>query len=386
MVSRRSFLLALSTIGLNQWISGCSKSPETVKILLLSDSIPVQLLKEFRKQLPSSERPIWKAKSQLKDLFELLTTWQDGNKNLKAEVGKFSIPWKKQETIADLITLGDYWLEEAIQQKLIQPLSLERLSGWEKLPLSVQNLAQGAMVAGNGQVWGAPYRWGATAIAYRRDKLEQLGFKPEDWQDLWRKELTGRISLLNQPREVIGLTLKKLGYSYNTMDLDLVPELKQELLALQQQVKFYRSENYLQPLILGDTWLAVGWSTDILPIQKRNSDIEVVIPRSGTSLWADLWVQPKQLSNDSEKESIIERWINFCWQPDIANKISFYTSAVSPILFNLKEEEISQDLQGNPFILRDEAILQRSEFLSPLTKDVQKKYDALWKEIRNQNN
>ena len=46
---------------------------------------------------------------------------------------------------------------------------------------------------------------------------------------MWREELRGRISLPDSDREVIGLTLKKLGYSYNTTDLALVSDLESEL-------------------------------------------------------------------------------------------------------------------------------------------------------------
>lgn len=37
-------------------------------------------------------------------------------------------------------------------------------------------------------------------------------------------------------------------------------------------------------------WVAVGWSSDIIPAAKRLSDVAVVVPKSGASLWADLWV------------------------------------------------------------------------------------------------
>lgn len=36
--------------------------------------------------------------------------------------------------------------------------------------------------------------------------------------------------------------------------------------------------------------MAVGWSSDILPAAKRMSNVTVVVPKSGASLWADLWV------------------------------------------------------------------------------------------------
>ncbi|MBC6418662.1 MAG: extracellular solute-binding protein [Prochloron sp. SP5CPC1] len=372
MLNRRSFLFGIGTLALSQYIAGCSNSKEKIKILLLKGSIPRQLLKEFRKKLVSSQTPILKPKSQLKDLFALLETWQAPDQNQKLR-----LPFKKP-SMADLITLGDYWLEAAIEKQLIEPLALEALSGWGKLPPMAKHL-----VTRDGKIWGAPYRWGTTLIAYRRDKLEELGIEPKDWEDLWNSKLRGRISLLNQPREVIGLTLKKLGHSYNTPDLEQIAQLKKELVTLQQQVKFYRSDNYLQPLILGDTWLAVGWSTDILPIQQLYPNIEAVVPRSGTSLWADLWVRPKQLTPDKNKEEKIKEWIDFCWQPDSANLISFYTKAASPMILTMKKEDIVKDVLRNPLLLRDKEILSGSEFLSPLGTDVQNQYRNLWGEMNS---
>lgn len=38
--------------------------------------------------------------------------------------------------------------------------------------------------------------------------------------------------------------------------------------------------------------MAVGWSSDVLPVAKRMSNVVVIVPKSGTSLWADLWVFP----------------------------------------------------------------------------------------------
>jgi hypothetical protein len=49
--------------------------------------------------------------------------------------------------------------------------------------------------------------------------------------------------------------------------------------------------NYLKSFSLGDVWVAVGWSSDVMiPAAKRMSNVAVVVPKSGSSLWADLWV------------------------------------------------------------------------------------------------
>lgn len=56
------------------------------------------------------------------------------------------------------------------------------------------------------------------------------------------------------------------------------------------QVRLFDSRNYIKAFGVGDVWVAVGWSSDILPAAKRMSNVAVIVPKSGTSLWADLWV------------------------------------------------------------------------------------------------
>ena len=164
---------------------------------------------------------------------EIMTQLQEWQKTGKAEVKGFKIPLvpptKSPEYIPNLVSIGDTWLATAIQEKSIQPIDPSSLKNWGKLDPRWHELAQrddrGNSTA-TGQIWGVPYRWGTTVILYRRDKLAEANIPiPTDWQDLWNPQLKQRISLLDRSREVIGLTLKKLGYSYNSTDLSQVNKL-----------------------------------------------------------------------------------------------------------------------------------------------------------------
>jgi putative spermidine/putrescine transport system substrate-binding protein len=236
--------------------------------------------------------------------------------------------------------------------------------------------AQGQLET-EGKVWGAPYRWGMTVIAYNEEKFAQFDWRPQDWSDLWRPELTGKIALIDNRREVIGLTLKKLGYSYNSSDLKQVTALKDQLFALQKQVRFYSSQHYLQPLILGDVWLSVGWSNDILPVSDRYNKIKVVVPKSGTSLWSDVWVKPVLTTPNS----LVEQWIDFCWQPESATKISLFTSGLSPLILTQNPDQIPPDIKNNPLLVNPEAI-KNSDFLNPLSPATEQEYEQLWQAMR----
>ena len=386
-LSRRSFLRATTATALTQLLLGCSNTGTIPQILFLEDSIPTQLIGDFRQTIGKENKINFKPETPLEQIFDSLLNWQHSKKSAQKTSWLSDKIFNKSIAIPSLTTLGDFWLQSAIKQNLIQPLSVKDLASWQTLPAAWQKLVQrdnqGKLTA-NGQIWGAPYRWGSTVIAYRSDKLEQLGLTLSDWSDLWQPELRDRISLLDSPREVIGLTLKKLGHSYNTDNLDSVPNLETELLALHKQAKLYSLDRYLEPLILGDTWVAVAWSTDILPVLKRYPKIKFIIPQSGASLWADIWVKPRGLeaTNSNDIASVIEEWINFCWQPKAVKQISLFTNGISPILPSLSSEDVPKDLKNNIFLNSEVLNSEQSEFLLPLTPATEKQYRDLWLKIR----
>lgn len=373
--------------------SGCSNGDQaSLKVRILKNSIPAQLIGEFRRELKQAANLKFEPESQLEELFNyLIALKRQGNKKEPQQQWRLPFIGGNTPTNADLVTLGDYWLEKAIDQQLIKPLEIMDLKGWKQLPQAWRDLVERDRLEKEKkikEIWGAPYRWGTTVIVYDRDKFKALGWKPKDWSDLWRPELRDRISLLDQPREVIGLTLKKLGLSYNTSDLNKVEKLKEELQALHQQVKFYSSDNYLQPLILGDTWVAVGWSTDVVPLQSSQPQLTAVVPQSGTSLWADLWVKPASVAagsnsaNKGDGQALIKQWIDFCWQSKPASDITLLSKAASPILANTKAADLPQALRDDRLLLPDASVLEKSEFLKPLPKTALDQYQSLWQEIR----
>ncbi len=386
MLTRRSFLTTTGIIALGHLLSACAGANANLRVLLLQGSIPPQLLKAFRQQLSSRTSLDFKPQGQLKELFELLETWQGKNaqnKGLLNNLPNIPVINPPPPSISDFVTLGDIWLAQAIEKDLIQPLNLESINNWQNLSPRWQRLVtrdrQGKL-QDNGSIWGAPYRWGTTMMAYRSDKLD---WKPQDWSDLWDARLSDRISLLNQPREVIGLTLKKLGQSYNTANLQQVSQLKSELLALHKQVKYYSDRHYLQPLLVGDVWVSVGWSNDIIPLVNKNRNIKAVIPASGTALWSDLWVQPKPKEGASELSETAKQWLDFCWQPQAANLISLFADAASPVMNTIDKKELSPEVINNTLLYIDAAIFDKCEFLEPLSKEVEAEYMNLWEEVRN---
>jgi putative spermidine/putrescine transport system substrate-binding protein len=399
-MQRRSFLVTLGSLALGSGLTSCQGQNQSIlRLLALKSSLPPQLLGEFSKSIqPNNPKVELAGESQFK---EMITQLQEWYKTGKAESKGLKIPLippaQSAAYIPNLVSIGDAWLPMAIKEKVIQPIDPQSLTNWAKLEPRWRELVQ-RDDRGNsstiGQVWGVPYRWGTTVIIYRRDKLKEANISiPKDWADLWNPQLKQRVSLLDRSREVIGLTLKKLGYSYNLPDLSQVTALKSELGQLHQQTKFYSAENYLQPLVMGDTWVAVGWSSDAIDLIQKNPNIGAIVPSSGTAIFAELWVRPAnspklssaelQAANDKNRLKLTHQWIDYCLQLKVSNQISLFTTTTAPLLTSLKDNQISPDIQRNSLTLPAKSILDKSEFIYPLSSKSQEQYNKLWREIRS---
>ncbi|KAG8100888.1 hypothetical protein GUJ93_ZPchr0169g29005 [Zizania palustris] len=232
----------------------------------------------------------------------------------------------------------------------------------------------------NGAIWGVPYRWGTVVIAYKINKFKRHNLKPiKDWEDLWRPELAGKIAMVDSPREVIVSGGRET----------VLESLKQ----LQKQVQLFDSMNYLKSFGVGDVWVAVGWSGDVIPAAKRMSNVAVVVPKSGSSLWADLWAIPSatkfqtnQIGGRTRGPSpLIHQWFDFCLQS--ARSLPFRQDVIpgaSPLFLENPAPEVPQEQKRKPELDTNlvrgappPEILEKCEFLEPLSEKALDDYQWL---------
>ncbi len=389
-MQRRSFLITLGSMAIGSGLSGCQgRDSAILRVVALKSTIPAQLIGEFSKSIAPTPKVELVPEAQFADILTQLQTWyKTGVAEAKGLKVPLVPPATGAEYIPNLVSMSDAWLSTAITKKIIEPIETANIPAWSKLDSRWREIArrdERGNSSPSGQIWGVPYSWGTTVIIYRKDRLAAENIPiPQDWADLWQPKLNGRISLLDRSREVIGLTLKKLGYSYNQADLDRVSTLKSELEKLDRQVKFYSDNDYLQPLVMGDTWAAVGWSGDAIELVQNNPNIGAIVPSSGTAISANLWVRPtvKSKGERGDLAKLTDRWLDYCLQLRPSNEISLLTTATAPLLTSIAPSEILPDVRNNRLVLPPKTILDKSEFIYPLSSTIQAQFDRLWREIR----
>jgi putative spermidine/putrescine transport system substrate-binding protein len=408
MINRRTFLFGAAGIALTSFLTGCRQTAaNALKITLLEGSIPSQVLQTFQKQADS---PVsFQVGTQIESVFQQLQRWQK-----KPETSAFSLkrflPWAKAENAPKpdhLVSLGDYWLESAIAQNLIEPLeippnSLEKLpAAWqqfasrdEKGQLEGQMTTAGVTSTAGSQspspppktppkisLWAAPYQFQNLVIVYNQRLVSDDNPLFQSWRDLLQPSLRASIALPNHPRLVIALAQKIQSGRFNPVieNLNSGPVLSAAVIdtfnQLNSQVKTYDSENSLKALINEDVKAIVGWSGDAVAAKARYRDLRIVAPKEGTLLSADMWVRPK----GADMSAAAQQWIDFCWQTGPATQMSVSNRGLSPI-FLQKDTPLPETLANG--LLSAETIAN-SEPLLPIPMALQTAYWEQWQQLRS---
>ncbi|MEB3292362.1 MAG: spermidine/putrescine ABC transporter substrate-binding protein [Synechococcales bacterium] len=222
--------------------------------------------------------------------------------------------------------------------------------------------------------YSVPVVWGTTGLIYNPAKVPE---PPQDWDFLWKykDKLTRRMSLLEDAREVMGATLKMMGDSYNPTDLEKIRQAYEKLESLKPAITNFSTDAWRDPLVAGDLWVAMAYSSDAAAIVQQNPKLRYVIPQGGTSLWSDNLVIPKQAPNpDAAYE-----WITFTLQPTVAAGLVQRLSVATPNRAAI--ELLSPELRDNPLLFPPQSVLDRCETIAPLTPELTELVERYWTKL-----
>ena len=140
MLHRRTFL-RISLAATAGSLSGCGSSPDSLNVTMLQGSIPPQLVGDFRKSFAEADRLKLKPEVDLQKIFESLATWHQPEEK-PSVIDSLPVVGKGTNQSANMVTLGDSWLQKAIAQNLIQPIDTAKLERWNSLSPVWQNLVK----------------------------------------------------------------------------------------------------------------------------------------------------------------------------------------------------------------------------------------------------
>ena len=224
--------------------------------------------------------------------------------------------------------------------------------------------------------WNVPYAFSCTGIMWRKDKVPvDLTF--QDWNDMFDERLKGRICMMDDIREVIGLGLKMKGYSVNSTN-------KAEIAEATQLAKFWKSrcskmdnESYRTGIPVGEFFAAMSYNSDAIMLYVEDKkNIGYSIPTNGTTASMDVMCVMK---NARHKE-LAYKFMDMLYDMENAVKNSEFNGAPMPIV-NLYEN-LSDEYKSIPFMRVSEEIKSRCENIQDVGEKLNL-YSKAWDEIKS---
>lgn len=268
----------------------------------------------------------------------------------------------------DVIFPSEYMIEAMINQNLLQEVDFNNLDQFSNIGDEFKNLPYDPE-----NKYSVPYFWGTMGIVYNKTKVDE---KITGWDALWNEKYAGQIIMIDSPRDTIGITLKKLGYSLNTRELAELEAAKEELIKQKPLVKAYEVDNYKNMMIAGEAAMSLAWSGDAMLLMEENEDLDYAVPREGTNLWFDAMAVP--VTSKHKREA--ELFINYMLRPEVSQKCVEYVMYSTP---NVEAKKLlSQELLDNEVAYPKGNIMEKGEVFIDLG-EFTGEYDRAWTEIKS---
>jgi len=223
-----------------------------------------------------------------------------------------------------------------------------------------------------------PWQAGTAGIAYN---IDVTGRELKSVEDLFDPEFKGKIGMLSEMRDTIGLILLGLGVdiaSISSFDEAAAAFEKLEQAKSSGQIRAFTGNDYTDDLVGGNYAACVGWSGDVLQLGKDAPNVRFVIPEEGGTLWADVMMMPKGAKNSGA----VAKWLDFVYDPVEAAQITQYVQYMSPVK-GVREElaKLDAELAENTLLFPDDATAARLKSWANLSEDVEAQFDEAFSAI-----
>lgn len=182
--------------------------------------------------------------------------------------------------------------------------------------------------------YNVPYAVTYTGLCYAKKRI------PEDvdvktWKILDDERFKGRVTLLDDIREVIGAGLMSLGYSVNSVNPDEIAKAVDVVLNWRRNIRKFDAESYKTEVASGSTWIGHGYSSDSIQVilgdeeedMPPRPDIGFALPREGFAIAFDEMV----ISSSSLQPDLAYAFIDYLYRGDVAKENMEYILGPMPV-------------------------------------------------------
>jgi len=156
----------------------------------------------------------------------------------------------------------------------------------------------------------------------------------ESVADLWKPELKGKVTVLSELRDTMGVLMLADGVDISSSDWGM-DEYSAAIEVLEKnvtsgQIFGIKGNEYMQDFIAGDAVAGICWSGDItvLNAEVGYERFKFALPDTGGTLWGDTFVVPM----GSTRKTNAEKLMNYYYEPEVAAEVAAWVNYITPVV------------------------------------------------------
>lgn len=218
-----------------------------------------------------------------------------------------------------------------------------------------------------------PYAVASAILVYDSEKVP---FEITSYADLWNEQLKSRVVLLDGDRDIIGLTLQKIGYSVNETDEAALSEALEELVELKPNVVGFNADAPHEMIISGEAWAGYMFGSQATAALAEVPSLKFVYPEEGMALYVDNVIVPYNAPNEQNAY----KFINFILDGEVSARIS---STINYISTNSAAKEyLPEEFLKNETVNIPDEVLGGAEVYQDIGS-ARALYDRVWTEFKS---
>lgn len=274
----------------------------------------------------------------------------------------------------DIVTLTDWMAARMIRMGYTQELDRSAIPNADNI---LPDLAD--VDFDPGRTHSLTWQSGFGGLAWSKDAVPG-GMRSVS--DLWAPELAGKVEVLSEMRDTIGLIMLDQGVDpsgdWGESEFDAALAVLREKIE-SGHIRQVRGNSYAQDLVSGDAVAVIGWSGDITALNYENDDrFSFAIPEAGGTLWSDNLMIPVGATHKANAEAVFD----YYYDPEVAAQVAAWVNYITPVQGAQQAmEAIDPELAENPMIFPDEATLATAHVFRTLTPEEETTYNGAFLDV-----
>lgn len=270
----------------------------------------------------------------------------------------------------DVVIASDYIIDIAIREGgIVSELDLDKIPNFQNIDPSFQSQYYDPE-----NKYTIPYAAGTPLIVYDPSVVD---IEITTYDDLWNEALADSVVMMDDGRNIIGMTLKSMGYSMNETDPEILDQAKEKLLKLTPNIRSMAVNQIQDLLISGEASVGYMFASQAAIALETNPELEVVYPTGGMGFGIDSAFVPENASNKDNAYT----FLNYILDGEVGAKISSQIYYLCPN--KAAEEFLPDSYRENAALFIPEEALQDTEFIQDVG-DATSTYDKIWTEFKQQ--